>query len=177
MGVAIRGATVRRTALRGIAMLELLITLMLVAFTVAGVVSLQSKALRMQRDSDNRLLAVTLVRAITERMEANLPGARSGFYALSATSTETGTTAPCTERFCTPAEIATFDLGQWSAQVATALPIKTMRITRNADVDGLVNYDLSLEWYERRGSQKYTSDADLEVAAFVTTKYLREPAP
>ncbi len=63
-------------------MIEVLVSLTIVAFGVLGLLGLQARALSFQRDSFDRRTAAEMVAQLAERMRANHMGLISGWYAL-----------------------------------------------------------------------------------------------
>ena len=62
-------------------MIEVLVSLTIVAFGVLGLLGLQARALSFQRDSFDRRTAAEMVAQLAERMRANHLGLTSGLYA------------------------------------------------------------------------------------------------
>ena len=56
---------------RGLSMIEILVTLTIVAFGLLGLLGLQARALSFQKDSFDRKAAAELVAQLAERMRAN----------------------------------------------------------------------------------------------------------
>ena len=61
-------------------MIEVLVSLTIVAFGVLGLLGLQARALSFQRDSFDRRTAAEMVAQLAERMRANHLGLTGGFY-------------------------------------------------------------------------------------------------
>lgn len=98
---------------RGISMIEILVTLTIVAFALLGLLGLQARALSFQKDSFDRKAAAELVSNLGERMRANHTGFMDSNYDddfEAATATPGGVTA-CSP--CTSAQLATLDIDQW----------------------------------------------------------------
>ena len=64
----------------GMSMVEILVTLTIVAFGLLGLLGLQARALTFQKDSFNRKSAAEMVAQLAERMRANHLGFVSGNY-------------------------------------------------------------------------------------------------
>ena len=62
-------------------MIEVLVSLTIVAFGVLGLLGLQARALSFQRDSFDRRTAAEMVAQLAERMRANHLGLTGGLYA------------------------------------------------------------------------------------------------
>lgn len=78
MSVTKPATACRRSAVqRGAAMMEVLISLLIVAFGILGVFGMQSQATVAQLESYQRAQALVLVRDMAQRIEANTAGANS----------------------------------------------------------------------------------------------------
>ena len=64
----------------GLSMIEILVTLTIVAFALLGLLGLQARALTFQKDSFSRKAAAEMVAQLAERMRANHLGFASGAY-------------------------------------------------------------------------------------------------
>ena len=64
----------------GLSMIEILVTLTIVAFALLGLLGLQARALSYQKDSFDRKAAAELVSNLAERMRANHLGFGDGNY-------------------------------------------------------------------------------------------------
>ena len=67
-----------------------------------------------------------------------------------------------------------WDLAQWSARVAAALPMKSMSIASATGTSGLVTYTIRISWDEPRGRQDYGGSGAMETMSYVLTKVVRE---
>ena len=97
---------------RGLSMIEILVTLTIVAFALLGLLGLQARALSYQKDSFDRKAAAELVSNLAERMRANHLAFIAGNYNNDFDDADAtpGVTA-CSP--CTPAELATKDIDEW----------------------------------------------------------------
>lgn len=99
----------------GFAMVEVLVTLLILVFGLLGLASLQSRAQTLETESYQRVQALVLVRDLTDRLLANR--ANSAAYV-------TGTVAPVGQGSaldCTaPAAGAPLDLCQWDSALKGA---------------------------------------------------------
>ena len=110
-------------------MIEVLVSLTIVAFGVLGLLGLQARALSFQRDSFDRRTAAEMVAQLTERMRANHLGVTGGRYAPptapylhSTTPTPTAITSCATPTACTETELAFRDWTQWQAEYRQRSP-------------------------------------------------------
>ena len=73
---------VMRSTQSGLSMVEILVTLTIVAFGLLGLLGLQARALTFQKDSFDRKSAAEMVTQLAERMRANHLGFTAGDYDL-----------------------------------------------------------------------------------------------
>lgn len=112
----------------GLSMIEILVTLTIVAFGVLGLLGLQARALSFQKDSFDRRSAAELVGQLGERMRANHIGFTNGAYLpapnpLQDTTPTPAAITPCAvPAACTPAELAARDLLQWHVELRRRIP-------------------------------------------------------
>jgi type IV pilus assembly protein PilV len=113
----------------GLSMIEVLVSLTLVAFGVLGLLGLQARALSFQRDSFDRRAAAEMVAQLAERMRANHLGLTSGFYAPptaafydSTTPTPVAITSCAVPTACSATELAFRDWNQWIAEYRQRSP-------------------------------------------------------
>ena len=108
---------------RGLSMIEILVTLTIVAFGLLGLLGLQARALTFQKDSFDRKAAAELVAQLAERMRANHLGFLAGTYATTfdAATATPGAVTVCAAP-CTSAQVATRDLDEWRIELRRRIP-------------------------------------------------------
>lgn len=106
----------------GFTLIEILVTVIILAIGLLGLGSLQVNALRNDHSAFMRTQATMLAYDIADRMRANLPAVAAGFYnpANAATVGSCNTTAGCTGQ-----QMAQNDLQEWLASIGTYLPAGT----------------------------------------------------
>jgi type IV pilus assembly protein PilV len=136
-----------RIRVAGVSMIEILVTLTIIAFALLGLLGLQARALSFQKDSFDRKSAAELVAQLSERMRANHLGVTAGNYAfaLDSTAATPAAIAPCATP-CTIAQVATRDLNQWSIELRRRIPVSTAYLQWNAADPRLLT--VSLAWPE-----------------------------
>ena len=169
-----------RHSTRGMAMLEVLFGMLLIALWMLASAGLQLSGLKFQKSAEFRLTAVTLASELGERMEANYLGARDGRYALTKTDAVSSAGSDCVAVTCQPAALAVFDLNQWTARVVSALKQGEVSVVEAAAAGGITTYTISVSWEEPRGRQTYddagNSAPRTETMSYVTTKVVRNVA-
>ncbi|MDD2914477.1 MAG: type IV pilus modification protein PilV [Gallionella sp.] len=146
---------------RGFSMLEILITLVIVAIALLGTAGLQIYAMRMNKGGQFRTQAIFLASGIAERMEANKAGAVAGGYIATSTAPTTMMT-DCGAAACDSTNLARYDLSQWEATItnpALPLPGASWQICIDADSDNVcdalqtptnpINYRIVINWTDR----------------------------
>ena len=127
----------RRQGQHGATMIELLVSLLIFAFGMLGLVGLQNKALGLGQFSLYRSQAAALSDDIMDRMRADRTNAKAGTWNTdfgNAASTYSGTT------------VAQQDLFEWKSQVESLLPTGQA----NVAVDAAGVAKVTIQWYERR---------------------------
>lgn len=112
----------RRVA--GFTMLEVLISIVVIAFGLLGVAGLQAFALKNSQSASYRSIATVLATDLIERMRANPVGASGTSYANGASmGTATQVNACLQTSGCpTPQDLAANDLFEWQDLIRKSLP-------------------------------------------------------
>ena len=112
-----------RMAAPGFTLLEVLISIVVVAFGLLGLAGLQAFALKNNQSASLRVAAVGLTTDIIDRMKSNYQGAVNGNYNKPSTA-DYGTPVPgCTQLTgCSASDLAKNDLNEWRDRVAQVLP-------------------------------------------------------
>lgn len=157
---------------RGISMMEVLITILVLAIGLLGLASLQMTSLKQNNQSLQRSLATLLAYDMSDRMRAN-PLAIADAWYDNPTAEEF---ADCnTTTGCTPIEMVSNDFFQWNQALADVLPNGQGFVCIDSepdvdvvpadgpDCDGSGNlYTLYITWTE-------TLAGDTEVRTFSTS--------
>lgn len=101
----------------GFSLIEVMVTIVIVGIGLLGLAGLQARALTAEAESYSRGQALVLLQDMSQRLEANLVGAKAGLSAISITNLGCGYT-------CTGTDMLATDLCQWNTTLtsATALP-------------------------------------------------------
>lgn len=154
----------------GASMLEVLVTLVIVAVALLGTAALQARAIQFNQSSQSRSQAVFLVGDLAERIEANKVGAGAGGYLLSAQACTGATVTNCSTS-CTSTDLATSDLSQWRTAVDSTLPQSTCAVTRT--VSGNTNtYTITVSWVDRRSDTTYETAGTGETLSYTATRMI-----
>jgi type IV pilus assembly protein PilV len=146
---------------RGDTMIEVLVTVIIIAVGVLGAAALQVTTLKNLSSSHSASAAAIVAEDFSERMLANPIATLADNYIH---TTAPGVYPDCVTNACTPAQLATFDMGTWWAELAGVLPAGRGQVTRNAGTNTFV---LTVRWDEDRSGSTGTncptqSTADLE---------------
>jgi len=140
----------------GFSLLEVLITIVILAIGLLGLAGLTAASMRNNHGAYNRSQAVWLAYDISDRMRANRVVARGGGYNIAlGASAPTGSTTSAT------------DLGQWLTAVA-ALPAGLGAINVDA---GTSRATITIQWNETRAAGA-AAVADDEARQFVVQTQL-----
>lgn len=134
---------------RGFSMLEILITLVIIATALLGTAGLQMYAMRMGKSGEFRTQAVFLASDIAERMEANKAAAVAGNYAVAAASTPSAAGTDCSAGPCDTSALANWDISEWeNAIIAVGLPQASWQITQTT-AGNPSTYSIAINWTDR----------------------------
>jgi type IV pilus assembly protein PilV len=154
---------------RGDTLIEVLITVLILAVGVLGVAAMQVTTLQNLNSSYSTSVAEIFAEDFSERMRANPVAALAGGYVHSA---DPGTTFPnCVSGACSLNELANYDIGSWWVAMTAALPSPTGQVTRNAGTNTFV---VTVRWDDDRSGSAGTncpvqSAADLDCYQFNVT--------
>jgi type IV pilus assembly protein PilV len=160
-----KGGMLRSRRQSGLTLIEVLITLLILAIGFLGMASLQLNALRNNNSAYERSQASMLAYDIVDRMRANRDSALNGDYNKAIGDAPTATDCRGNGADCSPAQIAEFDinvwkcrLGGWNANASCApgalditgkLPNGDGSIVLNAD--GTIT--VTVQWEDNRSAE------------------------
>jgi type IV pilus assembly protein PilV len=140
---------------QGATLLEVLITVVILSVGVLGAVKMQILSLQGVNSSYNHGLAAHLANDMADRMRINSVSVLANSY--------NHTAAPaaypdCAANACTNAQLASFDIGDWQAEIANKMPGITGEVERAAGN----NFIVTIRWDDDRSGGAGT---DCTVAA------------
>lgn len=158
---------------RGFSMMEVLVTLTIVATALLGTAGLQAHALKTSKGSEFRNQAIFLSADIVERMEANKTAAIAGGYVVAAGPGAINTNCNAAAvAGCNSAVLAAYDLANWQAAVKAALPSGVGSITGVAG--NPATYQIIVSWTDRGAAAVgQTAAVAAEVWSVTTDKTIR----
>jgi len=173
-----------RTRALGFTMLEVLISIVVIAFGMLGVAGLQAYALRNSQSASYRSVATVLATDIIDRMRANPLGVTQNRYVTSAGFPVTAKATPncLAAGGCGTQELAEHDLFEWQALIASSLPNASGVICRDSSpndgtsasshaCEGTGALVVKIWWIDNRGARQGADAAAVSANAvlrFVT---------
>ncbi len=112
--------TTKRSAEAGFTLIEVLVTVLIMAVGLLGLAGLQLTALQYNHSAYMRSQATMLANDIADRMRANAVAERAGAYDVGTAAVDTDCNNNATG--CTTSELAGNDLFEWNAALASDLP-------------------------------------------------------
>ncbi|MES2072676.1 MAG: type IV pilus modification protein PilV [Pseudomonadota bacterium] len=137
---------------RGVAMMEVLVTIVVIAIGALGLASLQLTSMKFNKESAVRSKATLLTIELSDRMRSNMVGVKAGSYSrnygYTAALTSTVTAPGCgSGSECTSAQMATLDLADWLKDIANDLPSGTGAIV--PATNNFNSYNIVVMWKEK----------------------------
>ncbi len=151
----------------GFSMLEILISLVIIAIAMLGAAGIQLNVLRLNKGSQSRTQAIFLASDMAERMEANKAGAVGGNYSLALTSASSVAATDCTAQACDAPTLAAWDISQWGQTISKALPQASWSIS-TAAVANPITYSIVIKWVDRSDVNTVATGAIVE--SFTATR-------
>ena len=136
---------------RGASMIEVLVSLTIVAFGLLGLAGLQARSMSFQKDSFDRKAAAELASQLAERVRANYDGFKDGNYNLTiipADPTPANVPACANQQACTSAEVAAADWAMWGIALRSRLPASGAYLDAPQVNGQRVQMNVILAWQE-----------------------------
>jgi type IV pilus assembly protein PilV len=126
----------------GVALLEALISAIIIAIGLLGLAALQVVTNRQSNHTNYAYLAALQIYDMADRMHANSVGVSTGSY--NNLSGIPSSAAICSGVVsCNPAQLAMYDSAQWNTANAALLPSGTGTVTGNGS-----NFTVNMQWRE-----------------------------
>lgn len=170
-----------RTTQGGFTLVEILVTVLILAVGSLGIASLQLAGLKYASGSYARTQAVLLADDMANRIKSNREfalnlqddgslGATTP-YLIAAYGTNVTSTNDCLQVECSDEQLAEYDLDTWLAEVRRVLPSGDGQVTiidRNSPVTGQTErqFNIGLQWRQVANSTNREGDDDDEVQEF-----------
>jgi type IV pilus assembly protein PilV len=160
----------KRNSQYGFSLIEVLVTMAIVAIGLMGLIALMMKGLQANSGSSLRTIATAQAYDMADRMRANLVGVSAGTYnsvippGSSSTCPVVGPVGPptsslgscvdCTTAACTVADISARDACMWHQANAGFLPSGSGAICKNAANNW---YTISISWDDKKSGTTDTT--------------------
>jgi type IV pilus assembly protein PilV len=131
----------------GIALMETLVALVVLALGLLGLVAAQTRLAAESRSSAQRAVAVGLIDDLGNRMLINREAALLGRYDMAWGATPS--TVNCTTANCTADQRAKYDLHQWMQALQASLPAGTATVFRSTTDPRQIG--VAVSWAAREG--------------------------
>jgi type IV pilus assembly protein PilV len=153
---------------RGDTMIEVLVTMVIIAVGVLGTAALQVTTLKNLSTSHSASIAAIVADDFSERMRANPIAALNDDYVHQIAP---GDYPDCVANVCTLDQLATYDMGVWWEEMSTVLPSAKGVVRR---LPGTSTFSVTVHWDEDRSGSNMTtcpprSKNDLECYRFNVT--------
>lgn len=140
---------------RGFAMLEALVSILILSIGVLGMVGMQSAAIRYEQNSWARSAVSMMAGDIAERIRANVGTANNSVYVYSTSYADERTlinggsaftlSTDCSTAVCTPDQLASFDLITWRNSLNRLAPGSVGFIAGSSDTA----YVVTIAWFDK----------------------------
>jgi len=147
-----RGCSPVMRRCKGTSLIEVLVTVVILAISLIGIAGLQIFGVRQNHSAYLRSQSTILASDILDRMRANrLQAATTSAYLLNFGDVvpSPGTDCSAVTQSCAPLQIAQYDMGQWTSAVAGVMPDGEAKIEVQDLPDRRI-YSISLKWRDRR---------------------------
>lgn len=155
-----------KNSTKGFTLIEVLISVLIMAVGVLGATGLQLRGLDANRDALMRGEATLLARDIANRIEVN-PGTA---YAVAQTTDPSASSNDCTVDDCSPAEMAVYDITQWKCSINSIDTSGTSPVTYPA-CDAVAGLDISGSLPRGNGSIVVSGDEYTITVSWQPPKY------
>ncbi len=140
--------SLRRKIQRGFTLIEVLVTVIVLAIGLLGLAGLQLSGLRYTHSAYQNSQATIMTNDIIDRMRANRLMAESGAYIIAVGSDPSAISCLGIGADCSPAAMAQADLYEWKQAIAALLPAGDGAVQQNGS-----SFIITIQWDDTRGEQ------------------------
>lgn len=123
----------RCTVQGGVVLLEALVSIVILAIAVLGLLGVQMRTLAETQTGVRRAQAVRLIEDLAERIKSNPEGFMQLSNFVGGFDRPAGADADCRAARCTSEQLARWDVDQWRASVAATLPLGQAAVFGSSD--------------------------------------------
>lgn len=149
---------------RGIGLIEVLISMLILGIGVLGIMSVQNRALQFNQGSLMESRAATLANDIIDRIRAN-PTQLSRYRIALHENPPGGVDCSGASIVCSTAQMADYDLASWREEIAASLPGGTSEITQVSSSGDASVFVVTIQYNDSRleegAAQGQNSDQDV----------------
>ena len=162
------GKRVRGRGQRGLSLVEVLVSMLVLSLGMVGLAALQARTVSYQLGAGQRAQLAGLLSDYAERVRSNLPQApgqvanspylNAGKWADLSSKPVTAVSADClsSDDGCSPAQVAAIDKSEWLSAVRQQLPLGTALVTNAGN--GALN--VTFMWVDKDRTQDNTDDGE-----------------
>lgn len=133
---------------RGFTLIEVLVTVIILAIGLLGLAGLQLSGLRYTHSAYQNSQATILGNDIIDRMRVNRLVAEAGDYNIAIGATPTSASCIGIGANCPPETLADADLTEWKQSLAAILPLGDGAIAQNG-----TTFTITVQWDDSRGAE------------------------
>jgi type IV pilus assembly protein PilV len=143
-----------RQTMGGFTLIEVLVTMVVMAIGLLGLAGLQATSLKHNNSAYQRSQATFLAYEMLDRMRSNPLGIEANAYDAVDTANLPGNPS-CITSGCAPADLADTDIEEWASKLAAALPSGRGTVT-NASASANTPFTVTVMWDDERSGATQT---------------------
>lgn len=147
-----------RSRQSGVALIEVLVAILVMAIGMLGIAGLQARALKYGQSSYERSVAVIQAQSIADSMRANASQARQNAYNIARKCDTTAASASQADR----------DLAAWIGQIQSSLSGVAANVCGAINCNAAGVCTVNVQWDDTRGSTDASGTTQIEQLNFVT---------
>jgi len=159
-------SSLRKQTQCGFSMIEVLVTIMILAIGLLGLAALQSRGQQFNHAAYIRTHATLLAYDIMEKIRINedfaqqdvAEGASNGKGYVAAV--RPSSSLDCFAENCTPAQLRTHDLSEWYDRLSATLPAGSGQITADNSTTPIIGYTVTITWALRDNERNTGVETD-----------------
>ena len=139
----------------GFSLLEVLISLVILAIGLLGLAGLQAAGLKNNFSAYHRTQATQLAYDMADKMRSNI----SAISSYPTTDSSSVNTASSCDSNCSTSQMAQNDLYEWNQRLTSELPLGQGAISSSSEI-----YTISIQWDDNRDGVMDGNDPDFQVS-------------